>query len=448
MARWRLHASPQPRHAPVARAAGLTVRPSLLLPACSVQSLKWRRGVSQQSLLSGGTAALLCSAAARRWTLLPWTLCLLQLPAVSSSQVGGGGRVGRVSTTGPVPDQAHTDVRLAVPRSLPAGDYSRTPGGSDSQVIRTAILVDEVLAQQAAAAQARGAAGSAPPVVVAQVRSTGAQATARFACGGRVHTVPTKQMNAARMARLIQMPATAAVYRSLSDWGSSAHLAVRPLPPQLAGLTVEQLQLHLPNSVLLGLDRPSSSGTGEEGSPGQGRQLQAPSHGGRDGGMQLNPPADAVVLPGDSLVLLCGQHLDVAMQPLPADEEGDWAPQQLGNSDGAGSWLGAVPPRASITVPESHGQVHLTQSWSVGEGSSGSHLGGGSSGDAHSGAAPAEYRLPQQYLGAARQPQRLLLCGYSDPDLMLALFCALDKGPQVCGKTGRWGRGRWHTHQS
>ena len=304
-------------------------------------------------------------------------------------------------------------------------------------MVRTAILVDELLEEAAQAEQQHrqrqqqqsdSISGSRPrPVVVAQVRSTGAQATVQFACDSRVLTVPSKQLNAGRLARLLQLPAAAAVYHSVADFGSTAHLAVWPAPEQLLSMTVEQAQLHMPTATLLGLQR-------------GGREGQLPP------AMLLCPPADTLLLPGDCPVVLCGQQLELAASTdaVPAWEKEEGA-NGSGSSSGSGpsyepAWRSSSRTRAapSIAVPERYSRpVELTQSWS-GEASSSSSSGGGGGGGAN-GAAPsassiggeAEYVLPQQYLGRSSEPQRVLVCGWSDPDLMLALLRALDQGPQV-----------------
>ena len=104
--------------------------------------------------------------------------------------------------------------RLPCRRTCPrAGDYSRPPLESDTQVVRAAVLLDDLLARsqappEPAAPWAGGGTGSRSssgsragqlsqptlrPVVVAQVKGSEAAESLRYACGGRVHVVPTKQ---------------------------------------------------------------------------------------------------------------------------------------------------------------------------------------------------------------------------------------------------------------
>lgn len=348
---------------------------------------------------------------------------------------------------------------------LHAGDYSRSPTESDYQVVRAAVLLDELLlARQREQARqhdgwAPAAAGRASaarrPTVVAQVKSNEAAGTLAFACGARVHAIPTKRVNALRLARLVRQPEAAAILRELSDFASNAHLALHPLPSQLAGRTVAQLLLHLPDATLAGLQRiqaasiPSSSGTGSSnvssngssnGSSNVSSSTSSTDGSGGPSPVLLNPPADTVLEQGDSLVLLCGERPTFLPAPLSADTSpasssaASWGPK---SSSGRGSGAAAAMlPKPSIEVNTADGAYVTSSSDEEGLSDSGG-AGWAPTLGSDSGAASGSYCLPEQYYFVNRNAQNILICGWGCRETMAELLFALNSGPQV--ECWQWG---------
>lgn len=194
---------------------------------------------------------------------------------------------------------------------------------------------------------------------------------------------------------------------------SGAHLTFYPLPSHLEGLTVADLQLHLPNATLVGLQR----GSGGSGSSGTSYSLR----GGRSGATAINAPADAVARRGDSLVLLSTALPIVLQQPLALPPPSPGAvPRSISQRWRVRTAAPHFQPTIETTVGSSdEGTLPPTLQSTQSMDSMQSMLG-------HS-----EYRLPSQYYGASSEPQRLLLCGWGSSETMAELLRALGSGPQV-----------------
>ncbi|KAI3425193.1 hypothetical protein D9Q98_008962 [Chlorella vulgaris] len=341
-----------------------------------------------------------------------------------------------------------------------SGDYSRLPLESDDQVVRAAILVDEILLarqqqQQQQQGQQQGqqgwqGAGAAVgqagkrPTMVAQVKGREALATLQFACGDRVHAIPTKSANARRLARMVQLPETAALLREFSNYGSHAHLTLRALPSHLAGKTVAELALHMPDAAVVGLQQ-ANLGSGGNGSNSNSNSSSSSSSSGRNS-VLVNPSAATIVRQGDQLVLLSGEHVTFLSTPLSTAVDparsfpGAWGPASRRKGHGSGGGGGTEPVlEPSIVVgagsmddeedlaltPLSSRMSELMPDVSGVTGVSALAASG-----SMDGSAPEEYRLPEQYYALSGSPQRLLVCGWGCQQTMAELLCALDSGPQ------------------
>lgn len=140
-------------------------------PACPAPLLHH----AAASLWTAATAPRLCSAAGRRWTPLRCAWCRAPAPAASLCQVPAAvaaapqavhlafaslrarGRVAGLLLHA----RGAARLTLLLSTAPPAGDYSRPPLESDTQVVRAAVLLDELLqAAQRRQSQPAGSSGS------------------------------------------------------------------------------------------------------------------------------------------------------------------------------------------------------------------------------------------------------------------------------------------------
>ena len=76
-----------------------------------------------------------------------------------------------------------------------SGDYNRPPVESDAQVLRSAVLLDELSTEEYGSRQWQDGAG---PVIIAQMKLDDGPQVVRYACSDRVVAVPTTLINVRR----------------------------------------------------------------------------------------------------------------------------------------------------------------------------------------------------------------------------------------------------------
>jgi hypothetical protein len=244
---------------------------------------------------------------------------------------------------------------------------------------------------------------------------------------------------------MVQLPETAALLREFSNYGSHAHLTLRALPSHLAGKTVAELALHMPDAAVVGLQQ-ANLGSGNGSNSNSNSNSSSSSSSGRNS-VLVNPSAATIVRQGDQLVLLSGEHVTFLSTPLSTAVDparsfpGAWGPASRRKGHGSGGGGGTEPVlEPSIVVGagsmDDEEDLALTPLGSrmselmpdVSGVTGVSALAASGSMD---GSAPEEYRLPEQYYALSGSPQRLLVCGWGCQQTMAELLCALDSGPQA-----------------
>ncbi|KAL4432522.1 hypothetical protein ABPG77_000459, partial [Micractinium sp. CCAP 211/92] len=176
-------------------------------------------------------------------------------------------------------------------------DWSKSSKDGDAQVLRTCVLIDEMLEQERP--------GQAWPIVSAQIKTADALPLVSYACSKRVVPVPTTRLNARRYVRLLHHPISAIFSRCLTDFYSPAHGCIDRVP-EVEGCTFRELHFRFPDAIVVGINSKENR-----------------SH-------QLNPPPETVVGPDDEIITLRpetaprGEYRPLP-QPPPVDP-GSWNP--------------------------------------------------------------------------------------------------------------------------
>ncbi len=188
-------------------------------------------------------------------------------------------------------------VSVATARTvIISGDYSARCRESDAQVLRSAILVDELLQERVDGDTAR--ADGIKVVVELQTRE--GLDLCNDSCSSLVRPVPTATINAMRTARLLWHPTASVVSHSLFDHNSTCFIGVcRDPDERFRGMTIKELGGKFPYSTPFGFVDQSKER------------------------YDLNPRPDRTLQAGESIVLLQSAELDAAT--LLVDGAGDGA---------------------------------------------------------------------------------------------------------------------------
>lgn len=138
------------------------------------------------------------------------------------------------------------------------GDYSRPVRESDAQVLRCAVLLDELAAAEGLPSndisQKSFVFHKLPsPIVIADVQGSSTPDLISYACSDRVIPVKTSLINARRYARLLQHPVIASISHALFDHTSQSHCDIVPLHPSLEGMPFEAMHALYPFSIVAGI---------------------------------------------------------------------------------------------------------------------------------------------------------------------------------------------------
>lgn len=267
------------------------------------------------------------------------------------------------------------------------GDYSRPTRDSDDMVLRSAVLLDEMVV---ASGRRHG------PVIVVEMQNRSSCELARYSCSANVVPVPTSTINALRFARMLWHPAVASVSHGLFDHTSQAHARIFPhVPMRLFGTPFARLHAYFPEAIITGVFD-TATGT-----------------------CQLNPPTEHRLMPGEALVMLrpglVGDNFTILEEPLPSDLGAGWNPATYAwtsvDDDYTPSIEDRTPKpadklRARYLAPPIRGRGQLKQS-------------------------PLT-TLPVQY-GTVRagRATRVLICGWAGSAFMSELLGELDSGNQA-----------------
>lgn len=152
-----------------------------------------------------------------------------------------------------------------------SGDYSRSVEDSDAQVLRCAVLIDEMTAAagkewiddasipsastSSSSSHSFGTTNGMGPWVIAEVQGTNVTALLQYACTARVIPVPSSTINARRYARLLKHPAVATLSHALFDHNSQAncHVGYFPEATWLIGKKFGDLHAFFPDAIVSGI---------------------------------------------------------------------------------------------------------------------------------------------------------------------------------------------------
>ncbi|KAL4421226.1 hypothetical protein ABPG75_010517 [Micractinium tetrahymenae] len=292
-------------------------------------------------------------------------------------------------------------------------DWSKSSKDGDAQVLRTCVLIDEMVQQERP--------GQAWPIVSAQIKTDDALPLVRYACSRRVVPVPTTRLNSRRYVRLLHHPIAAVFSRCLTDFYSPAHGCIDTVP-EVAGCTFGELHFRFPDAIVVGVTN---------------EKLR--TH-------QLNLPPETVVGPDDEIITLRpesappGQY-HALLEAMPADL-GNWNPDKytlrsqdeqpmgvdvfdstdscLAQSARAYAAAMASPPQRP-PVPDEPSLLGL---WAAG-------LSQQAQTETFQDSLQGLYVLPLQYSQNLTPDDQLLICGWMGNTFMWSLLAELDHSDQA-----------------
>ncbi|KAI8477171.1 MAG: hypothetical protein J3K34DRAFT_515852 [Monoraphidium minutum] len=194
-----------------------------------------------------------------------------------------------------IPERERRGTRLVfrqgsplVPADLELGATVVSPDEADAQVVRCAILLDEL-------DDYRGLRGGATTGhVVAELRTRSALQVLRYSCSPRVVGLPTGQLNARRLVKMVKAPFISWIAGRLFNFENRSSNYVQAFP-ELVGCKYGELPFRFPDASVWGVARP------------------------REGSMVLNTDPGYVIREGDALVICRPTDIPTAAYtPLPS----------------------------------------------------------------------------------------------------------------------------------
>ncbi|KAK9811837.1 hypothetical protein WJX72_011041 [[Myrmecia] bisecta] len=284
-----------------------------------------------------------------------------------------------------VPDDLRMVAASAAAVTIVVADSSRAPEEADAQSLRAAVLLDELDFPGFGVRDPRRGA------VVVEMKTMDALPLLHFSCSKRILGVPTNNLNARRLARMVCHPVVAEVSKMMWNFNSQSQTYMQHFP-QLVGRSFAELVAFFPEGICLGL-------------------LNS-----RTGDCAIAPPPDRLVGPMDDLIMIRPSSIS-AEEYQPLEEAADvhldgWHPMlyyQSYDADQNGSATPDQPRTAPVAVPSLLGGMRL-RSDGVADGKV---------------PLPVEYRLGPEVDGI----ERLLICGWGETSFMSDLLRELDRGP-------------------
>eukprot|EP00884_Botryococcus_braunii_P022121 jgi/Botrbrau1/8593/Bobra.0380s0014.1 len=188
----------------------------------------------------------------------------------------------------------------AASATILVSDSARSPIEADAEIIRAAILLDELDV---------GSPHHHARHIVVQVKTMNSLQTLSRVCSRRIMALHTSQINARRAVRMVKYPVVAATSFIIWNFTSNPQVYVGTFP-ELEGKRFGELLGYFPTCTIYGLIRR--------------RQHKC----------ILNPAADLVVAEGDELVMMRStvtpvSQLQPLATPVPIDLGGDWEPSAV-----------------------------------------------------------------------------------------------------------------------
>ncbi|KAK9843129.1 hypothetical protein WJX74_007389 [Apatococcus lobatus] len=198
-----------------------------------------------------------------------------------------------------VPDDLRMVAAAEAGSTIIVSDSSRSPTEADAQAIRTAVLLDELDFPGYDVPDYR--TGS----IVVAVQGASAVGLLDYCCSSRVLVLPTAQLNARRIGRMVRHPVVGSIGQTLWNFSSRSQAFIQPIQG-LQGKMFWELAPYFPDGIVFGIVNPYSK-----------RVL-------------VNPPQELRLSLGDELLVLrpttykSGKY---SIQKTPAKMDlGDWSP--------------------------------------------------------------------------------------------------------------------------
>lgn len=302
-----------------------------------------------------------------------------------------------------------------------SGDYSARCRESDAQVLRSAILVDELLQEKSGGGGGRGGARAGGIKVVVELQTREGLELCNDSCSSLVRAVPTTTINALRTARLLWHPTASVVSHSLFDHNSTCFIGVCPDPDErFRGMTIKELGRKFPYATPFGFVNQ------------------------REERYDLNPRPDRALQEQESIVLLQSAERDAAILVDAGDVDDGRITERIWNEDqlrqsvektrhmgGRGSSINGATGWG-VTSPSSSSLSSLSSSSSL---SSLSTSVAGDVGTEEAILSPQSALLPAAALSScdygaapgANSANNILFCGWPGNSFSMELILALDR---------------------
>ncbi|DBA72591.1 TPA: hypothetical protein ACH3X2_010343 [Trebouxia sp. C0005] len=288
-----------------------------------------------------------------------------------------------------IPDNLRMVAASRAAATIIVSDSSRGAVQADAQALRAAVLLDEL------DFPGFGVPDPRTGHIVVEMRTPHSAALLKYSCSGRVLALPTVQLNARRIVRMVTHPVIGAISNMLWSFNSSSQGYIESVP-QLQGKTFAELPYYFPDGSVFGLVNSVRN-----------RCL-------------INPTSDTVVEKGDQLIMMrptCIASNGYRALPKPVKvDPGDWDPlDYVQRSQDVCS--GVIPSNLSTT--NTGKPLHQFMNPTFGRcGRSRNDM----------------YMLPVEYTTIKDGPSRLLILGWGDGTLMTDLLSELDHGPSALPK--------------
>ncbi|KAK9903985.1 hypothetical protein WJX75_001909 [Coccomyxa subellipsoidea] len=290
-----------------------------------------------------------------------------------------------------LPDDLRVVAASSAAATVLVSDTSRGPREADAQSLRAAVLLDEL------DFPGLGKPDPRRGYIVAGLQTQEATGLMKYSCSDRVIPVPTNNLNARRISRNIQYPVLTYVSQMLLNFRSRAQGYLMSFP-SINYVRFGELYRVFPDAIILGI---SNKVTGKT---------------------TLNPPAETMIGPDDSLVLMRPTSIPESdYRPLkkPLDVDlGDWAPDGyvMRSRDEQ-----PVRVRGSQSMDETSCSSAITGQPLVIKGSKKKNKKGG-----YSSQAAGCYIMPMEYSATSEDPVNVLVCGWGDSTFMITLLHGMD----------------------
>ncbi|KAK9810370.1 hypothetical protein WJX72_009592 [[Myrmecia] bisecta] len=287
-----------------------------------------------------------------------------------------------------VPDDLRMVAASAAAATIVVSDSSRSSRESDAQSLRCAVLLDEL--------DFPGYGVPDPRIghIIVELKTSSAVQLLTYAASARILGLPTAQLNARRIARMVVHPVVGSISMMLWSFNSKSQ-AYLESAPGLVGRRWDELLYLYPDGIVFGLVNTASKR------------------------VRINPPASDVVEPGDEvLVIRPTSYASGAYRPAAQKKGvsvGDWTP-------------GEYVRRSYDEAPMGKDAVAL--GYSPRQALSGKANARVRDGSRLEGAQNAGmFMLPLEYRSSENEPERVLICGWGESTFMTMLLRELDHGP-------------------